>query len=155
MKIIPVILSGGTGSRLWPLSREAMPKQLLPLVDKEKSLLQETLLRAQAVTAESPILICNDAYRFIIAAQLREIQQHQLATTILEPIGKNTAPAVAIAAFHAMQHHQDAILLVLPADHQIDNVQTFSAMQQLAAEFAANDYLVTFGIKPNRPETGY
>lgn len=154
MKIIAVVLSGGTGSRLWPLSRELSPKQFLPLTASNKSLLQETLLRLNGVVTEKPIIVCNVEHRFIVAEQMRAIDVDN-AQIILEPVGKNTAPAVAVAALQALQSEEDAILLVLPADHRIGNSKNFHEAIQIAAEYASLDHLVTFGITADKPETGY
>lgn len=153
MKIVAVILSGGTGSRLWPLSRELTPKQFLPLAASNQSLLQETLTRLEGVVTEKPIIVCNNEHRFIVAEQMREIRV-QDPQIILEPQGKNTAPAVAVAALHALQH-EDAILLVLPADHRIGNAANFHQAIAVAAEYARLDHLVTFGVTADKPETGY
>jgi len=153
MHIIPVILSGGNGTRLWPLSRELSPKQFLPLLDSNETLLQSTLTRLDGLNITHPLVICNSEHRFIVAEQLREIAKS--AKIILEPMGKNTAPAIAIAALLAMQHNQDAILLVLPADHSIANKPRFHEAIKKAADFAEQDFLATFGITVDRPETGY
>jgi mannose-1-phosphate guanylyltransferase/mannose-6-phosphate isomerase len=152
--IVPVILSGGSGTRLWPLSRELKPKQLLPLVT-ERTLLQETLLRAQALgdRVEPPIVICNDAHRFLVAEQVREIDV-AARTIVLEPEGRNTAPAVAVAALLS-GGEGDSVLLVLPADHVILDTQRFVAAVDAAVAAAESGRLVTFGIVPDRAETGY
>jgi len=153
-KLIPVILSGGSGTRLWPLSREHYPKQFLPLVS-EHSLLQDTVLRLRGMThVASPMVICNEAHRFLVAEQLRQIETPP-STIFLEPAGRSTAPAAAIAALEAAQSDPDAILLVLPADHVIDDVKAFQAAVKQAAQLAATGHLVTFGIVPHSPETGY
>jgi mannose-1-phosphate guanylyltransferase/mannose-6-phosphate isomerase len=154
-KIIPVILSGGSGTRLWPLSREDRPKQLLPLVT-DHTLLQETLLRTQHLGAhvERPIVVCNETHRFLVAEQLGEIGVPP-QTIVLEPAGRNTAPAVAVAALLAVAIEPDAVLLVLPADHVILDVAAFATALAAALEAAAGGRLVTFGIVPTRPETGY
>jgi len=153
----PVILCGGSGTRLWPLSREAYPKQFIPLVG-EYSLLQETLKRlqnprwaAQQVTLQPPIIVTNEAHRFLVLEQLRSIQVTPKAI-ILEPTGKNTAPALTLAALAA---DPDDILLVMPADHYIVHADLF--VQQLLSGlcFAQTGQVVTFGIVPDRPETGY
>lgn len=152
--LYPVILSGGSGTRLWPLSRTALPKQFLPLVS-DKTMFQETLLRLNGITGlAAPLVICNNEHRFLAAEQLRNIniQPHAL---VLEPFGKNTAPAVAVAAFTALAQNKDAILLVLPADHLIQNIQGFHAAIQSAAALAQQGKLVTFGITPNEPATGF
>ncbi len=150
--MIPVILSGGSGTRLWPLSRGDYPKQFLPLVSN-KTMLQNTMLRLEGIEAlQSPITICNENHRFIVAEQLYEIGVRP-AAIILEPIGKNTAPAAAIAAMAA--ESEEAILLILPADHVIQNEAVFQAAVAQAKQLAAADMLVTFGIVPTEPATGY
>jgi len=155
--IIPVIMAGGTGSRLWPLSRESFPKQFLSIDDSGFSLLQQTLLRISGIDGvdiAAPLVICNENHRFLVAEQLREIGQ--LATNIiLEPVGRNTAPAVALAAHLAAEENQDSILLVLAADHLIKKVDNFHSAILTALYFASQNHLVTFGIIPERPETGY
>jgi len=150
--MIPVILSGGSGTRLWPLSRGQYPKQFLPLVS-ENTMLQETLLRLSGLEQlQPPIAVCNEDHRFMLAEQLWEIHAKP-AAIILEPIGKNTAPAVALAALSAQS--PDDILLVLPADHVINNLEAFHTAVNQARELAEQGYLVTFGIVPTEPETGY
>lgn len=150
--MIPVILSGGSGTRLWPLSRGDYPKQFLPLVS-EKTMLQNTLLRLKGIeTLQSPIAVCNENHRFIVAEQLFEIGIRPQAI-ILEPVGKNTAPAVAIAAMAAQS--EDDILLVLPADHVIRDEAAFRTAIVQAERLAAADRLVTFGVVPTEPATGY
>jgi mannose-1-phosphate guanylyltransferase/mannose-6-phosphate isomerase len=155
-RVVPVILSGGSGTRLWPLSRELKPKQLLPLVT-EHTLLQDTLLRVQVGNrVEAPIVVCNEAHRFLVAEQLREIGVVP-QTIVLEPEGRNTAPAVAVAAL-LLSHDpsaNDAVLLVLPADHAILDTDAFVAAVAAAVEAAAAGRLVTFGIVPDGAETGY
>ena len=152
--IVPVILSGGAGTRLWPLSRELYPKQLLPLVG-ERTLLQDTLGRLDGLSGvAAPLLVCNEAHRFMVAEQMRQMGCTP-DSIILEPCGRNTAPAVAIAAFQASRQAEDPLLLVLPADHLIQDVATFQRVLQKARSAAENGALVTFGIVPDRPETGY
>lgn len=152
--IIPVILSGGAGTRLWPLSRELYPKQLLPLAS-EKTMLQETVARLSGLEAVSnPLIVCNDAHRFMVAEQLRHMGIEPGAI-ILEPCGRNTAPAVAIAALQAQANGEDPILLVLPADHLISDVGGFQEKLMAGVVSAENGLLVTFGIVPQGPETGY
>ena len=152
--ILPVILSGGAGTRLWPLSRELYPKQLLPLASK-KTMLQETVQRLDGIPElENPLVVCNDAHRFMVAEQIRQLDQEPHAI-ILEPCGRNTAPAVAIAALYAQKMETDPILLILPADHLIQDVPKFHQAVQLGVEQAEQGLLVTFGIVPTQPETGY
>lgn len=152
--LYPVILSGGSGSRLWPMSRTALPKQFLPLVS-EHTMFQETLLRLQGIPVlAAPLVICNDEHRFLAAEQLRAIGSTPLSL-ILEPFGRNTAPAVAVAAFAAQAEDDQAILLVLPADHLIRDIPGFHNAIQSALELAQQDKLVTFGITPDRPATGF
>lgn len=159
-KIQPVILSGGSGSRLWPLSRAMYPKQLLPLVT-ESTMLQETALRlkdlnvdAMDINISAPIIVCNEEHRFFVAEQMRElgIQNPQI---ILEPIGRNTAPALTLAALATQEKSSDAVMLVMPADHVIDDIETFHEIVKQGIQLALDNYLVTFGIEPNAPETGY
>jgi mannose-1-phosphate guanylyltransferase / mannose-6-phosphate isomerase len=155
--IVPVILSGGSGTRLWPLSRELYPKQLLPLCG-ERTMLQETLLRLEgAEGVAAPIIVCNEEHRFLVAEQLRHINVSP-AAILLEPAGRNTAPAVALAAVAALQDRaqgDDPVLLVLPADHVIRNPEAFRAALSIGRRLALEDKLVTFGIVPDRAETGY
>jgi len=152
--IVPVILSGGAGTRLWPLSRELYPKQLLPLLG-EKTMLQETLLRLDGLAdLAGPMVVCNDAHRFMVAEQLRLIG-HADATILLEPVGRNTAPAVALAALQATADGADPLLLVLPADHAIRDASALRAAIGAGIPHAALGALLTFGIVPTAPETGY
>ena len=151
--IIPVILAGGSGTRLWPLSRECHPKQLLPLVN-DKTMLQDTLLRAQYLKGvAAPIVVCTEEHRFLVAEQVRAIGT--AATIIIEPVGRDTAPAVAVAALEAIRQDEDAILLVLPADHVIGNEGNFAEAVARGVSFAAHGHPVTFGIVPQSPHTGY
>jgi mannose-1-phosphate guanylyltransferase / mannose-6-phosphate isomerase len=155
MHIQPLVLSGGSGTRLWPLSREKYPKQLLPLVDND-SLLQATVRRLQGIQGAelaAPMVVCNEEYRFVIAEQLRLMGAP--GTLVLEPLGKNTAPALTIGAFAAMVNGADPVLLVMPADHVITNVDAFQAVVRQGAQLADTGAVVTFGIVPNAPETGY
>ena len=152
-QILPVILAGGTGTRLWPLSRADYPKQFLNLMG-DGSLLQQTVQRAQAVTQQAPLVIGLEAHRFILTDQLAAIDQAQ-APIMLEPEGKNTAIAVALAALWAAAHMPDAVLLVLPADHYVPNYSEFAAAVKQAAELAKKGYLTTFGITPNQPTSNY
>lgn len=159
MQIQPVILSGGSGTRLWPLSRELYPKQLLPLVT-ENSMLQETILRLQGLDAEetihinTPLVICNEEHRFLVAEQLRSIDVKP-ASIMLEPVGRNTAPALTLAAAHIQASGTDSIMLVLPADHVVNDTDSFHSAIIEAAKLAEQNNLVTFGIVPTGPETGY
>ena len=154
MKLIPVILCGGSGSRLWPMSRKLLPKQFLPLVT-EHSLLQDTALRLRGLKgASAPILIANQEHRFLVGEQLAAIgiKPHAL---LVEPVGRNTAPAIAAAALQAAAKDPDAVLIVLPSDHLIGDVPAFHRAFGRAATLAATGYLVTFGIEPTEPATGY
>jgi mannose-1-phosphate guanylyltransferase/mannose-6-phosphate isomerase len=154
MKIYPVILSGGAGTRLWPLSRAVMPKQLLPLVT-DKTMLQETALRVRGWPGVmAPLVVCGNEHRFMVAEQLRDIgvTPHGI---LLEPAGRNTAPAVAAAAAFLKAQDADAVMLVLPADHVIEKNEAFRMAVERAAAQVAQGGLATFGIVPNAPETGY
>ncbi len=149
----PVILAGGSGSRLWPKSRAALPKQFLALTS-EQTMLQETLSRLDGVDAREPIVICNDSHRFLVAEQLRQ-KGIKHGGILLEPVGRNTAPAIALAALHALQSDADETLLVLAADHLIKDKAVFQASVKKAEQLAQAGYLVTFGIVPDCPHTGY
>jgi len=153
LPILPVILSGGSGTRLWPLSREAYPKQFLPLVG-DVTMLQATWNRVAAIAGKAPIVVANQEHRFMAAEQLRECNVTPQAL-ILEPIGRNTAPAIAIAALQALATGEDALLLVLPSDHVVRDDAAFHAAVGQAAIAADAGKLVTFGIVPTAPETGY
>ncbi len=154
LSLYPVILSGGSGTRLWPLSRAALPKQLLPLAS-DRTMLQETMLRLKGIEGlAAPMVICNDDHRFMIAEQLREIEITPSAI-MLEPVGRNTAPAVAVAALRLMRINPEALMLVLPADHLIRDVPAFHASVAKAEVAAQAGYLTTFGIVAQTPETGY
>lgn len=155
--IQPVIIAGGVGSRLWPLSREQYPKQFLTLLN-DKSLLQNTLLRLKDLHHLPPIIVCNHEHRFLVAEQLR-MESINVGGIILEPKGKNTAPAVALSAFFVnrceINLEKDPVLLVLAADHVIDDTDGFLAAINSALPLAQNGMLVTFGVVPTHPETGY
>jgi mannose-1-phosphate guanylyltransferase/mannose-6-phosphate isomerase len=157
--ITPVILSGGAGTRLWPLSRELYPKQLLPLTGA-RTMLQETVLRLQGLTAGPPVVVCNEAHRFLVAEQLRQLHIEPRAT-LLEPFGRNTAPAIALAAHAALKglpaqpDALDPLLLVLPADHVIRDLAAFHTAVRAALAAAEAGQLATFGIVASAPETGY
>jgi mannose-1-phosphate guanylyltransferase len=152
--ILPVILSGGSGTRLWPLSRKSYPKQLIPLLDKY-SLLQNTASRLSCLDgfAYDPLMICNHEHRFLVAEQLREINIKS-SDIILEPVGRNTTAAIATAALYAKDKNIKMIL-VLPADHHIENPQAFCDAVKDSVKFAEDEYLMTFGITPDKPNTGY
>lgn len=161
--IFPVILSGGSGTRLWPYSREAFPKQFLSFIG-ERSLLQDTVARiatldevaaGQPIRVGTPLVICNELHRFLVAEQLREIG-FESAPIVLEPLGRNTAPAVTLAALQATGDGcSDPVLVVMPSDHHIEQAAAFRQRVAAAVELAAKGMLVTFGIVPDRPETGY
>ncbi len=154
--LIPVILCGGSGTRLWPLSREQYPKQLLPLLNNEDSLLQATARRMEGITGVqlgTTMVVCNEEYRFIIAEQLRVI--NNAASILLEPVGRNTAPALTLAALAVMQGGDDPILLVMPADHVITDTTAFHSVVHKSIKLAAEGAIITFGITPDSPETGY
>lgn len=152
--MIPVILSGGSGTRLWPYSRSLHPKQFLSLVG-QKTLLQQTAQRLQgSIAGEAAIIVCNNDHRFMVAEQLRAIG-HKPSAILLEPAARNTAPAVALAALQAIQNGQDPVLLVLPADHAIVEPEKFHQACEIAQQAATDGKLVTFGIVPTHAETGY
>ncbi len=152
-RLYPVILSGGVGSRLWPLSRSLFPKQLLPLAGKN-SLIQDTALRARQAPFAPPIIVCNVEHRFLIAEQMREAGVKPLAI-LLEPVGRNTAPAAAAAALMVTEQDPKGIIMLMPADHLVADTAAFSRAVAAAAQAASHDDLVTFGIQPHSPETGY
>ncbi len=155
--LVPVILSGGSGTRLWPLSRELYPKQLLSLVGKG-TMLQETLARLNGLEQVSvPVVVCNESHRFLVAEQLRQVKTSASAI-LLEPVARNTAPAAAVAALaalHGVKSDEDPVLLILPADHVIRDVAAFQAAVQLGIKSAESGQLVTFGVVSAKPETGY
>ena len=153
--LTPVVLSGGSGTRLWPLSREKYPKQLLPLIGSD-SLLQATVRRMEGMTDVQlgvPLVVCNEEYRFVIAEQLRLMETK--GSIVLEPAGRNTAPALTLAALAAMRSGDDPVLLVMPADHVISGVAAFQAAVRQGMTLADEGAIVTFGITPDSPETGY
>ncbi|WP_036171849.1 mannose-1-phosphate guanylyltransferase/mannose-6-phosphate isomerase [Noviluteimonas dokdonensis] len=149
----PVLLSGGSGTRLWPLSREAYPKQFLPLVG-EQTMLQATWERVGPLSGQAPIVVANESHRFLVAEQLRQVGA-PVPRILLEPVGRNTAPAIAVAAMQALADGDDPLLLVLPSDHVVANVDAFRAAVREASPAAAGGALVTFGIVPTMPETGF
>ncbi|MEI8168803.1 MAG: mannose-1-phosphate guanylyltransferase/mannose-6-phosphate isomerase [Rhodoferax sp.] len=155
MLIQPVVLSGGSGTRLWPLSREKYPKQLLPLIGDD-SLLQATVRRVEGIAGVElapPMVVCGEEYRFVIAEQLRLLGKPGII--VLEPLGRNTAPALTLAALAAIKNGADPVLLVMPADHVITNLAAFQSVVSQGSALAATGAVVTFGITPDAPETGY
>ncbi len=158
--LIPIILSGGAGTRLWPLSWGDHPKQFLPLVTN-KTMIQETLLRLKGLELGAPIISCGEGHRFMVAQQIGEILGDVVSTgsatptILLEPMAKNTAPAIAAACCAAMKQDKDAVVVVLPSDHVIADVPAFQKAVLTAAKNAEQGYLVTFGIVPTFPATGY
>ncbi|HEX6267568.1 MAG TPA: mannose-1-phosphate guanylyltransferase/mannose-6-phosphate isomerase [Burkholderiales bacterium] len=153
-RFYPVILSGGSGTRLWPMSRKLLPKQFLALLS-EHTLFQETALRVKPIEGcAAPIVVCNDEQRFLAADQLREVGI-EAAAMILEPVGRNTAPAIAVAALAAQERDAKALLLVLPSDHTVTQPEVFRKDALRALQLAQEDYLATFGIVPDAAETGY
>src|SRR5512133_1755765 len=153
--IQPVVLSGGSGTRLWPLSREKYPKQLLPLMGSD-SLLQATVRRVEGIAGVDmapPMVVCNEEYRFVIAEQLRLLGKP--GTIVLEPCGRNTAPALTLSALAAIKNDADPVLLVMPADHVITDIAAFQSVVSQGARLAFDGAVVTFGITPDAPETGY
>lgn len=151
--LLPIIIAGGSGSRLWPLSRSLYPKQFIRLTSK-KTMLQETILRLKHLDHQPPIIICNEEHRFIVAEQLRQ-EKISHSGIILEPVGRNTAPAVALAAIRATLDGEDPTILVLAADHVIENQHAFIDAINKAFSYAQSGKLITFGIIPTSPETGY
>ena len=162
MTLIPIILSGGAGTRLWPLSWGEHPKQFLPLVT-ERTMIQETLLRLKGLNIGAPVISCGESHRFMVAEQIGEVMGQVVSTgsttvcptIILEPMAKNTAPAIAAACCAAMKQDKDAVVVVLPSDHVIADVEAFQKAVKVAAENAEKGFLVTFGIVPTFPATGY
>jgi mannose-1-phosphate guanylyltransferase/mannose-6-phosphate isomerase len=154
MEITPVILSGGSGKRLWPLSRGQYPKQYLPLTSN-KSMLQETILRLDGLKGlQKPMIVCNQEHRFLVAQHSHEIDVIN-ATILLEPVGRNTAPAIAAAALQSIRENGDTLLLVLPADHHIEDIDALHQAIDVATKQALIGRLVTFGIVPTDANTGY
>ncbi|MDA8814858.1 mannose-1-phosphate guanylyltransferase/mannose-6-phosphate isomerase [Luminiphilus sp.] len=151
--VTPVLLCGGVGSRLWPVSRRGRPKQYLNLIG-EQSMLQQTLSRLEDVDQTKPIVVCNEEHRFLVAEQMRQLGIES-ASIILEPEGKNTAPAIALAALVATKNDPDSMLLVLPADHYVGKPDILCSAIKKATEAASANKLVTFGLVPSQPETGY
>lgn len=162
MTLIPIILSGGAGTRLWPLSWGDHPKQFLPLVT-ERTMIQETLLRLKGLNIGAPVISCGESHRFMVAEQIGEVMCQVVSTgsttvrptILLEPMAKNTAPAIAAACCAAMKQDKDAVVVVLPSDHVIADVEAFQKAVKVAAENAEKGFLVTFGIVPTFPATGY
>ncbi|MCR4900397.1 MAG: mannose-1-phosphate guanylyltransferase/mannose-6-phosphate isomerase [Treponema sp.] len=167
MRIIPIILSGGSGTRLWPLSRCDNPKQFLPLVT-ERTMIQETLLRLKGLELGTPIVSCGESHRFMVAQQIGEVLSEVVSTgstttdcgsiglrILLEPMAKNTCPAIAAACCAAMEQDPEAVVIVLPSDHVIKNGDTYREAVKKAVEQAEKGYMVTFGIVPTFPATGY
>ena len=154
--IIPIILCGGVGSRLWPLSRASYPKQFISLLsNNNKSMLQQTYERVQNLdNVSNPIIICNEEHRFLVAEQMRQINVEPKAI-ILEPFGRNTCPAIALGAIKAFEEDRDSIILVLSADHKIESQDEFTKVINKAYDYANQGRLITFGIIPSSPETGY
>lgn len=152
--LLPVIMAGGSGSRLWPLSRQLTPKQFLALAHDQLTMLQATVKRLDGLAVAAPRLICNEEHRFLAAEQLRQLGLEQLQI-LLEPVGRNTAPAIALAALQAMQEQDDPLLLVMAADHLIRDESAFRKAVQAAVPLAEAGRLVTFGIVPSHAETGY
>ena len=156
MNIVPVILSGGSGTRLWPLSRQQYPKQFLSLLGNN-SMFQETILRLKGLESLlDPIVVCNDNHRFLVAEQLNQIGINN-ASIILEPVGRNTAPAITAAMLQIINgvDKQDSIMLVLSADHEINDIEEFQKTINVAKIHAEKGRLVTFGIVPKSPNTGF
>ena len=154
-QVIPVILCGGTGTRLWPLSRKSYPKQFLSINSKKLSLLQQTIKRISDLkNTQDPIIVCNEEHRFLVAEQVRRLNITP-NSILLEPVGRNTAPAIALAALKAIEDNKDPILLILSSDHEIKNEKKFLESISNGIKSAEKNKLVTFGIVPTSPETGY
>lgn len=151
--IVPVILSGGTGSRLWPISRASFPKQLWPLLT-DRSMLQDTVLRGVGAIFSPPIIVCNNAHRFLIAEQLREIGIED-ARIVLEPVGRNSAPAIAVASLLVAEQNPNHLLWIMAADAVVQETEQLIQFVKEASILAQKGHIVTFGIQPTRPETGY
>lgn len=153
MSFYPVILSGGAGTRLWPLSSGNHPKQFLPLVSS-RTMIQETLLRLEGMEHSEPVVVCNEAHRFIVAEQMGQlgIKNQKI---MLEPVARNTAPAIAAACYEVMKNDRDAVVIILPSDHVIKNKDAFQQAVKKAVQEAEKGFLVTFGIVPTEPNTGY
>ena len=152
-RIVPVILSGGSGTRLWPVSRESFPKQLWPLVS-DRTMIQETALRAAGPAFAPPIVVCNQEHRFLIAEQLRGAGIEG-ARIVLEPVGRNSAPAIAAAAVLVAEDDPDTVLWMMAADAAITDLPALLTALDLAAAAAEHGRIVTFGMRPTAPETGY
>lgn len=152
-KFVPVILAGGSGTRLWPLSRAEFPKQYLSL-GEELTLLQSTVARVNTANAEAPIVVCSEQHRFLTAEQLQAINVNN-ATIVLEPVARNTAPAIALAAWQALSTDPEAVMVVLPADHVIEDNDSLRAVISQAVDLANENHMVTLGIMPTEPATGY
>ncbi|HYA42944.1 MAG TPA: mannose-1-phosphate guanylyltransferase/mannose-6-phosphate isomerase [Syntrophobacteraceae bacterium] len=153
--IVPVILSGGVGSRLWPLSREHLPKQLMPLLGGEHSLFQKTILRLSKIAGtHPPVIVCNESHRFMAAAQMQSLKVAPSAI-ILEPVGRNTCPAITVGVLAAIKSDEDPDVIVLPADHLIRENRRFASAVHKGSELTPEGKIITFGIVPDRPETGY
>ncbi len=153
LDICPVVLAGGSGTRLWPLSRTMYPKQFLRL-GGTGSLLQQTVQRVSACCTHAPLLVCNEEHRFLTAEQIRELGTNSVSI-LLEPVARNTAPAIAVAAFQVASESPERVMAVFPADHRISDVSALQDCLATALQPAENGALVTFGVKPDRPETGY
>ena len=153
-RVIPVVLCGGSGTRLWPMSRRLLPKQFLPLVSKA-TLFQSAIERFSTIAADGDCtVVCSDEHRFLVAEQLREMDygRHRL---ILEPAARGTAPAIALAALNALEMDRDAVLFVTPSDLLIEGASAFDQAARVAISLAREGHLVTFGIRPDFPSTGY